>query len=227
MSAGIIHEINNPLNYANTGLMVLRKKSDALAPRDRADFMDVLKDVEDGIGRVQHIVSDLRTFSHKDGRGREPLLVEEVVRFALRFLSHEWKNSIEVRQEVEPNLRVSANKNLLVQVLVNLIKNAIDAVGAKSYPEGQKPLIEISARAEKDSVLVLVRDNGCGIEARHVGKIFDPFFTTKEQGRGMGLGLSLCHTIMDSFEGKIDVRTDPGRFSEFVLSFPKVSDLRP
>jgi len=224
MSAGIIHEINNPLNYANTGLMVLKKKGDTLAPEQRAVFMDVLKDIEEGIGRVINIVTDLRTFSHKDTRSRDPVLIAEAVQFALRLLSHEWKDTITVRQNIPPDLRVMANKNLIIQVLVNLIKNAIDAVGAKTFPAGTQPTIEISGRLEAGGVFLSIRDNGCGIEPAVLGKIFDPFFTTKDQGHGMGLGLSLCYSIIESFSAKISVQTEPGLYSEFTLEFPKVSD---
>jgi signal transduction histidine kinase len=224
MSAGIIHEINNPLNYANTGLMVLRKKGAALGPEHQEDFMDVLKDIEEGIGRVQNIVTDLRTFSHKNGEIRESVQLAEAVQFALRFLSHELKENIELRQEIPNGLRVMANKNLLIQVLVNLVKNSIDAVGVKSYPEGQSPAIDIRARLEGETVNLVVADNGCGIEKQHLVKIFDPFFTTKDQGQGMGLGLSLCYRIVESFSGTITVRTEAGEFCEFTLKFPKVLD---
>ncbi len=220
MSAGIIHEINNPLNFVNTGLMVLKKKAALLKPEQQADYLDVLKDVEDGVGRMKNIVTDLRTFSVNDTHSREPVRLSEAVRFALRFLSPEWKDVVLVHENVPPGIVVVGNTNLLVQVLVNLIKNAIDATLGRSHGEGEKPTVWIEAELRDNTGRLKVRDNGTGIEDKNLGKIFDPFFSTKDQGQGMGLGLSLCYRIVQSFGGKISVRTQTGKFAEFLIELP-------
>src|SRR5229473_1299596 len=100
MSAGIIHEINNPLNFATTGLFTLRNKGKFLAPEQREEYAEVLKDVEDGIKRVKNIVSDLRMFTHPDTESRDQVEVSEVVTSALRFLSNEWKNKVQIHQSL-------------------------------------------------------------------------------------------------------------------------------
>ena len=89
MSAGIIHEINNPLNFATTGLFTLRNKGKYLAPEQREEYKEILKDVEDGITRVKNIVSDLRMFTHPETESRDQVELAEVVAAALRFLSNE------------------------------------------------------------------------------------------------------------------------------------------
>jgi C4-dicarboxylate-specific signal transduction histidine kinase len=219
MSAGIIHEINNPLNFATTGLFTLRNKGKHLAPGQQEEYQEVLKDVEEGIERVKSIVSNLRMFTHPDTESRDQVEVPEVVAEALRFLSNEWKDKVRIEQKLAEHQTVWANKNMLMHVLMNLLQNSIDALKTKSF-ENEQPTIWIEGRLEPGRSILVVRDNGAGIDAEHVDKIFDPFYTTKDVGEGMGLGLAICHRIVRECEGRISVRTEPGKFSEFTLEFP-------
>ena len=219
MSAGIIHEINNPLNFATTGLYTLRNKAKYLAPEQQDEYTEILTDVEDGIKRVRTIVSDLRMFSHPDTEHRDQVEVSEVVASALRFLSNEWKDTIRIEQSLPEHQTVWANKNKLIQVVVNLLQNSVDALRSKKF-DGEKPTIWLEGRSDERNSVLIVRDNGPGIDAVHVDKIFDPFFTTKDVGEGMGLGLSICYRIVQEYDGRIAVRTEPGKFCEFALEFP-------
>jgi len=219
MSAGIIHEINNPLNFATTGLFALRHKSGLLAPEQRGEYEEILRDVEEGIKRVRDIVSDLRTFTHPNVEQREQVEVAEVVGAALRFLSSEWRDKVRIEQNLAEHQTVWANRNKMVHILVNLLQNSLDALRHKQFA-GEQPTIWIEGRVENDRSLVMVRDNGTGIDAEHLDKIFDPFFTTKEVGKGMGLGLSICYRIVRDYDGRISVKTERGRYCEFTLEFP-------
>ncbi len=227
MSAGIIHEINNPLNFATTGLFTLRKKGRHLAPEQQADYTEVLTDVEDGLKRVQAIVSDLRMFTHPNTEQLDPVPVAEIVTPALRFLSNEWRETVQIEQKFAENQTILANKNRLIQVIVNLLQNSLDALKIKPFPPGEKPAIWIEGRVENGQSILSVRDNGTGIDPKHLDKIFDPFFTTKDVGEGMGLGLSICYSIMQEYGGKISVKTEPGKFSEFTLEFPVKTNQAP
>ncbi len=219
MSAGIIHEINNPLNFATTGLFTLRNKSKKLAPAERREYEEILGDIEEGMKRVRNIVSDLRMFSHPEAGPAVPVDVAEAVNTSLRFLAGEWKDKVRIELKVVPGQTVLADRNKLIHVLVNLLQNSLDAMRTKKF-ENETPAISIAGRTEDDRSLVIVRDNGPGIEQTHLDKIFDPFFTTKEVGEGMGLGLSICHRIVRGFGGNISVKTEVGRFCEFTLDFP-------
>ena len=219
MSAGIIHEINNPLNYATTGLYTLRNKGKYLAAEQQEEYAEVLKDVEEGINRVKTIVSDLRSFSHSENEQIDQVDVCDLVTSSLRFLSHEWKDRVQVEQKLSETQTIWANKNKLIQVCVNLLQNSIDAL--KSKPEGgDKPTVWIEGREENGKSLLIIRDNGEGIDQKDLDKIFDPFFTTKDVGQGMGLGLSICYRIVQEYEGRILVRSERGKFCEFTLEFP-------
>jgi signal transduction histidine kinase len=219
MSAGIIHEINNPLNFATTGLFTLRNKGKHLAPEQQADYQEVLKDVEDGIKRVKNIVCDLRIFTHPDQDGRDNIALAGVVTSALRFLSGEWRDKVEIEVAIADQLTVWANQSKMIQVVTNMIQNSLDALKDKTFVD-EKPKISIHGLIEDNRGILKIRDNGPGIDSAHVDKIFDPFFTTKDVGQGMGLGLSICYRIMQECDGRILVNTEKGQFCEFTLDFP-------
>jgi signal transduction histidine kinase len=219
MSAGIIHEINNPLNFAATGLFTLRNKRKYLAKDQQEEYLEILKDVEDGLVRVKNIVSDLRMFTHPETEGRDQVELCEVVSASLRFLSNEWKDKVQIDQKLTEHQTVWVNKNRLIHVMVNLLQNSLDALKSKTF-ENEKPSIWIEGRTQPGKSILVVRDNGIGIDNAHLDKIFDPFYTTKDVGEGMGLGLAICYRIVREYDGRISVRTEPGKFCEFTLEFP-------
>ena len=220
MSAGIIHEINNPLNFAMTGLFALRNHGKKLPEADRAMQEAILTDIEDGLKRVRNIVSDLRQFTHPGAGTGEPVDAAEAVAAAVRFLGGEWKDTVTIHQNLPTTQQLWANHNKLIHVLVNLMQNAIDALHEKQFPDDESPQIWIEGRRDADRSLIIVRDNGPGIDPKIADKVFDPFFTTKEVGKGMGLGLSICYRIVQGYGGKIFVKSEPGMFCEFTLEFP-------
>jgi C4-dicarboxylate-specific signal transduction histidine kinase len=222
MSAGIIHEINNPLNFAKTGLFTLKQMAQALSEHEKVEFVDVLRDMEGGINRIIHIVSDLRTFTRGDVTAFETVPVSKVVDSALRFLSHEWREKVQIQKHIPEGQTLWANCNQATQVLVNLLQNALDSLKSKDFA-GEKPAICLRGEELDGESVVTVRDNGEGILPENLSKIFDPFFTTKDVGAGLGLGLSICYRIMQQHRGRIDVRSEPGQYCEFRLSFPRTS----
>jgi signal transduction histidine kinase len=219
LSAGIIHEINNPLNFVATGVYALRGKQRLLSTDEQDDYREILDDIEEGITRVRNIVSDLRTFTFPNAAPTDEVCLAETVEAAFRFLSHECDERVRVIRDVPTTLVVNANRNKLVQVLVNLLQNALDALKTKSVVS-EPPEIEVRGEETSGEVRLLLRDNGMGIEPAILDRIFDPFFTTKEVGQGMGLGLSISYRIVRDAGGRIEVRSDPGKFTEFILVFP-------
>lgn len=220
MSAGLIHEINNPLNYASQGLHLLGQAIPMLPEAEQADFADTLKDVQDGVKRVARIISDLRGFTRMTHETSQIFEFKQVAETVLRFFSHEWKDGITSEVDVPEGMEVRGDSNQIVQVLVNLVQNAIDAIRTKTFPEGESAHIRIKAVLVGPKVVITLRDNGPGISEEIQNKVFDPFFTTKDVGSGMGLGLSICHRIVSEHGGRIDVRSEPGQFTEFELEFP-------
>ena len=219
MSAGMIHEINNPLNFAKAGLEFLREKEKFLVPEQRADYADILKDIEAGVGRVNTIVSDLRMFTHPDTEQRDEVVVHEIIAAASRFLHNEGQDKANFEETLAPDLTLFANKNKLIHVFTNLLQNSLDALKTKKFTD-EKPVVRIRGRMENGTTILSVYDNGPGIAAENLSKIYDPFFTTKDVGEGMGLGLSICYRIVREAKGKISVKTELGKFCEFTLELP-------
>jgi two-component system sensor histidine kinase PhcS len=198
---------------------MLRKQGKQLPEEDREEYEDTLKDIEEGIDRVRTIVSDLRSFTHPNTENFEEIHIRHVTSAALRFLSHEWKQKVVIEQDYDENQRVRGNRHQLVQVMLNLLQNSLDALKNKEF-SGEEPKITIRGVQKEDVFCLVIRDNGPGIDSENLGKIFDPFFTTKDVGEGMGLGLSICYRIMEAHEGRIVARSDKGQFCEFTLEFP-------
>ncbi|HZV33975.1 MAG TPA: ATP-binding protein [Verrucomicrobiae bacterium] len=220
MSAGIMHEINNPLNYASTGLYTLRNKTRFLSPEQQTEYNEVLHEVEEGITRVKHIVTDLKSFTHPDTELVDVVQVAPILTSALRFLSSEWKEKLLVEQKIPETLVIHANRNKLLQVFVNILQNSLDAIRRKQFAAGEQPAICIEGREENGKTVLIFRDNGEGMDTKTVAKVFDPFFTTKDVGEGMGLGLTICYRIIKEYDGRVTVNSERGKYSEFRIEFP-------
>jgi signal transduction histidine kinase len=218
MSAGIIHEINNPLNFAKTALYVLRIMTESLSGNEKKEFCEVLEDMGEGINRISSIVSDLRSFTQPHLTQLEKVSVTELVNSALRLLSNEWENKVRVEKEIPEHQTIWANRNQITQVLVNLLQNALQAL-EKKHCSGTGATICIRGTEENGESLIIIRDNGEGITSENLPRIFDPFFTTKDVGEGMGLGLSICYRIMKQHGGRIQVQSEWGAYAEFRLHF--------
>jgi two-component system, sensor histidine kinase PhcS len=220
-SAGLMHDVLNPLNYVRTAAFTLHKRIRHLPPERQPEFTAILTDIEDGLKRVSSIVTDLRTFTHPGDQAADLISLLDVSNVAMRFVSNELKEkNFEMEVLVAPQQVIWFSRNHFILVLVNLLENAIDALEADRRPDRGRPSIKISSRSAGERCLISVRDNGPGISPDIMPKIFDPFFTTKEVGKGTGLGLSICFGILRGYGGNISVSSEPGRFTEFTLDLP-------
>ena len=221
MSAGIIHEINNPLNYARAGLHALNSFKRSLPADDHADYEEIIGDISEGVERVAQIVADLRQFTRDDNRiGGEADLVEVVER-SRRLVSHQLGSKVAFNIKKPDRALITGNSNQLVQVFVNLFQNAVDAIEERlAAKEGEPGKIDIGLRSAAGGWEVTVWDNGAGIPKEIINKIYDPFFTSKDVGKGMGLGLSITHQILGRHRAHIEVDTRIGEFTCFTIFFP-------
>jgi len=208
LSAGLLHEVNNPLNYTMIALHLV--KNDPHVMQD-PDLKDTVKDMEEGMTRIKNIVTDLRAFAYpEEADKKNEFPIFSAVENALRFTASESIN-IEKIINVAPDLNVMASKTHIVQVLINLISNSSKAI-AKA---GTKGVITINAHKENDRIKISVADNGSGMNEETLSKVFDPFFTTNEVGKGMGLGLSVSHTIVRNHGGNLTATSKLGEGSVF------------
>ena len=224
MSAGIIHEINNPLNYAGAGIHALATFTKSLPEADQADFTDILKDIREGVERVSQIVIDLRKFTREDSTTSGDADLAEILTRAHRMVSHQAGKDISFDLTMPDTVLIRGNPNQLVQVFINFFQNSIDAIHQRLESDGGKPgAITVITEPAGGGWQISIRDNGIGIPPENLAKIFDPFFTSKDVGKGMGLGLSITHQILQSHRALIDVDSRPGQYTCFRIVFPKLN----
>jgi signal transduction histidine kinase len=205
---GVAHDLNNPLSNISTSTQILREEMDGA---DTAYKKELVAQIEEETDRARDIVRSLLDFS-KTG-AREATNLEKTVNDAIRFIKNEVPPKIEIGVKVPPAITVFADRQQLQQVFLNLIKNAVEAIPG----EGR---ISISARKAKDHAEIKFADTGAGIEPGMVSKIFDPFFTTKGTKTGYGLGLFIVHNIIEEHGGTIDVGSEVGRGTTFLIKLP-------
>lgn len=215
LAAGLLHEINNPLNYALLAVQVAERST-----RGDADLCDSLRDAREGIKRVSDIIVDLRAFAHPDqSRQHRAFLLSDAIATAARFTAHDLAD-VDLTLPDTPLPPIFGSRTQISQVLVNLIANGIYA--AREVCQQRRPAIAIQAAVNHRFVTVRVRDNGVGIPPANLSRIFDPFFTTKPVGKGIGLGLSVCHTIIRQHGGSLEVTSELGAGTEFSFTVPLV-----
>jgi signal transduction histidine kinase len=248
MVAGIAHEINNPVNfiggnidYANqyiqdlTDLVTLYQEyypnpPDAILERIedieleflREDLPKTLSSMKMGADRIREIVVSMRNFSRSDDGKMKSADIHEGIDSTLVILNHRLKQGIQVIKQYGKLPAVKCSPAQINQVFMNMIGNAIDALEeVKKGDKGYSPTIWISTEVTADNTItVKIRDNGPGIAAGCAQQIFDPFFTTKSIGKGTGLGLAISYQIVAKHQGKIEVNSQIGQGTEFVITLP-------
>jgi signal transduction histidine kinase len=216
LASGVAHEVNNPLAFVKANLRFLEEELvERQAPPDREELRSVLAETQQGILRIQQIVTDLRRFSREAVEG-EGCLVHEAVDEARRLASVRLRSLGEVVSDVPEDLpRVSMGQRHLVQVLLNLLVNAADAVESA---QPQRPArIVLRARPHGNGVRLEVEDNGPGIPLDVLPRLFEPFFTTKPPGKGTGLGLALCREYVVQAGGALTAENHPEGGARFIL----------
>lgn len=219
LSASVVHEINNPvagiLNYAKLMLKILEQGG--FSEHSTVRFTDHLTLVASEAERISTIVSSLLTFSRKSSFTTSRVKIDELIERSLVLARHRLELAgIGLAVDVEQGIpEFEGDFNLLQQCLINLVFNAIDAMERGG-------LLEVSASfcPETRRVLIRVRDSGVGIAPESLDHIFEPFFTTKDEGRGVGLGLSIVFGIMERHRGNVTVKSQPGRGTAFTLELP-------
>jgi len=226
LSAGIAHEINNPLAYLLLNLEFLSRELPTL-PRDPSKLEALMVRVRDafhGAERVASIVRDLRTFARADEGVRGPVDVQSALESALNIAGSEIKQKATLVRDYEPVPPVDANPNRIEQVLLNLLLNAAQSLPG---PETRGQEVRAKLRSSDGHVSIIIEDTGSGIPDELLGRIFDPFFTTKPVGVGTGLGLSICRSIVRGLGGEISVSSTPGQGSQFTVSLPASKERLP
>lgn len=237
LAAGVAHEVNNPLAFVISNLSVLKQYFDeykelftvlesskidqVMALFERVDDLEfmledsvkIFDDASEGLARVSEIVSNLRSYARTKQGDVSDVCVDECIQSALKMLETKTKYhcTIDYTPQNLPNVRM--NKNELIQVFLNIIRNATQAVTSNGR-------IDIRCRLLDEYINVDIHDDGIGIAEDNLDRIFNPFFTSKEIGEGTGLGLSVSFNIMENVGGTISVQSVLGEGSTFSILLP-------
>ncbi|HQW43735.1 MAG: HAMP domain-containing protein [Chitinophagaceae bacterium] len=239
LTAGIAHEIQNPLNFVNNFSEVNKELLDEMNEEiDKGNYEEVkiiAKDVTDNQEKINYhgkradaIVKGMLQHSRSSSGQKEPTdingLADEYLRLAYHGLRAKDKTfNATLKTEYDASI---GNINIIPQdmgrVILNLITNAFYVVKEKKRetPNGYEPTVTVTTRKTKDKIIISVKDNGKGIPQKIVDKIFQPFFTTKPTGLGTGLGLSLSYDIVKAHGGELKVETKEGEGAEFIIILP-------
>jgi PAS domain S-box-containing protein len=212
LSAGIAHEINNPLGVILTYTSLLKRQLENL-PQSLSDVATIEKHALN----CKRIVSDLLKFARNESTAMQPGSVNRAIEEAVKMLSHQFsRKEIEVALDLSGDLPlVSMDSGKIKQVFVNLLMNAEQAIKRQGSIQISTSFLEESRQVE-----IIFHDTGEGIPAEILPKVFDPFFTTKALGEGTGLGRSVSYGIIRDHRGEIHLRSEPGVWTRFSILLP-------
>lgn len=248
LTAGIAHEIKNPLNFVNNFAALSAELTDELnevlasvvIPNDVCDELDELRGtLKDNLQKiVQHgkradsIVKNMLLHSRGGGGEHRPTDVNALVEESLNLAYHGARAgtphfNATLTRDYDPDAGIAdVFPQEITRLLLNVMCNGFYAVTKRSSESGVEfePELSASTRNRGDHIEISIRDNGTGIPPEVKEKMFNPFFTTKPPGEGTGLGLSMSHDIIvKQHGGRIDVATEPGEFTEFTILLPRGS----
>jgi C4-dicarboxylate-specific signal transduction histidine kinase len=225
MSAGIAHELNQPLNAIKMGSEFLQMMIEKKQEIPLKDLYQVVGEVSNQVDRAAHIINRLRDFGRKADFTKEKIIINDPITGVLDIVGKQLSlQNIDVELNITEDIPpILAHNNRLEQVIFNLVTNARDAINQKQESHGdanEKHVIMIRSFQENDRVVVTVVDNGIGIPESVKDRIFEAFFTTKEMGEGMGLGLSISYGIVTDYGGELQMDSKEGIGTTFRLEFP-------
>ena len=216
LASGISHELNQPLTgvkgFAQAALMDLDENNHL-----RGDLDKIIAQAD----RMDKIIKNVRFFARKSEFKLETIDINKPLENSLMFLAQQFKvHNIQLNTFLDKKLpKIRGDMNQLVQVFLNLISNARDAIDSLG-PKGGKITIETALSKDKKNIEVTFKDTGCGIPKKDLENVFNPFFTTKSPGGGMGLGLSIVYRIIENHQGKIEVSSIEREWTKFRIILP-------
>lgn len=224
ITAGLAHEINNPIAGVKNCIRRLKQRPDDSSQREK--YLNLM---EDAINRIEMVVKELLDFSRKKDLRIEQINLQELIEKTVLLLSYKLeKNRISVTNNLSDEIpKVIGARDRLEQVLINLLLNAIDAIEEKmneSNHPGFSGSIVFDGWSENGKVVLAITDNGTGIDEDNLAKIFDPFFTTKSIGKGTGLGLAVSQNVIMAMGGEIKVESRKGEGTTFKIYLQRAKE---
>jgi len=214
LTAGVAHEINNPLNYINGGYLGLQKYFEGDKDISENHVPVLLSSIKEGVSRASQIVKGLNQFSRDNKNYDEQCDIHSILDNCLVMLHNRIKHKIEiVKDYCDAQPIVIGNVGKLHQVFVNILTNSEQAIAGKGE-------IKLVSSIKSGNIIIEITDNGSGIHKDHIKHISDPFFTTKSPGEGTGLGLSISHSIIADHKGKIEYKSELNKWTKVIITLP-------
>lgn len=216
LTAGFAHEINNPLNYIMGGYTALQEMVDS-NNINISDAKLLLKSIEEGVSRAAEIVKSLNQINTNDNIFSKNCDIQSILDNCITILHHRITDKIEVIKHYSSTKTcIEGNSGQLHQVFLNVLLNAIQAIEDKGE-------IRISTQVIQNTLKVEISDTGCGISSENMPRVFDPFFTTKPPGKGTGLGLTICYSIVTEHRGIMEFISEENKGTTVSITFPLVN----
>lgn len=235
LASGIAHEINTPLQYIQGNLTFLRNSFNEIGDAKTTsantfietvgELVDELKpavvDSIDGVSQISRIVQAMKRIAHPDINSVKAIDLNELIRNIVIVATNEWKYVATVDLELDTkNSLVMCDPGEINQVLLNILVNAAHSIAEKVQGTSEKGVIKVSTRYEDAFAVIAIKDTGTGIPIENRDRIYDQFFTTKEVGKGTGQGLAITHSIINKHGGSIDLESQEGIGTTFIITFP-------
>lgn len=216
LAAGIAHEVGSPLTAISSLSQLLYERIEDEWSKDK------LKIIREQIDRIARIVRELVNFSKPISTDIKEISINQIIKEALEIVKYDKRlKPIKIKLDLFPELPlIKASFDQLLQVFINIILNAGDALEGKAGGE-----IVISTQLVGEKIITRIMDNGCGIPEKNLDHIFEPFFTTKKAGKGTGLGLWVCYNIIKGFSGEIVVESEVNHGTVFHIILPVLKNL--
>jgi PAS domain S-box-containing protein len=227
MVAGVTHEINNPVASIRMNAELLRENLTTPRRKNKAELLEERLDYVNAIvrltERLERIVDGLKSFSRRREIRVEPVLLASCLAESWKLACSDRKRvaNVEMDMQVETDIRVSADSQQLLQVFVNVLLNAVKAVNRMERPLGH---LWVRGKKSGGEAVVTIEDDGCGIDPQDLPHIFDPFFST-DPASGMGLGLSVTHSILVAHGGSIAAASELGKGTTVTIRLPLIPSL--
>ena len=224
--ASVAHEINTPLGAINANNEMMKKIFEGI----NADSKEILNEIntvdKDAINRINNIVQSLKRFVRLDETVQQEADINQELNLTLELIHHKIKNGFEVIKEYGSIPYVNCYPNMLNQVFLNILMNAIHSIeDIKAYDKNYTGKLKLKTEIDGDYLKISIFDNGKGIPLSDREKIFQAGFTTKKKGQGTGLGLAICKKIIEKHNGSIDfesgrIENEPEYKTKFVINIP-------
>jgi histidine kinase len=228
MSAGVAHEINQPLNAIKLGSEFLSMMIEGGMDIPPEQLREVVSEISTQVDRAAGIINTLRAFGRKSGLIKEKIDINKPIRDVITTVGGQFDlENVKIKLELTEGMSpVLAYDNRLLQVFLNIVTNARDAILEKNKLEGHSNggLITIRTSQSGGWVAAEIEDSGVGIPEAFRERIFQPFFSTKEAGKGMGLGLAISYGIVKDFSGDIQIQSREGEGTTFKVILPAAPD---